>query len=192
MKRKLLDNGNIWQKSDGRWIGMVRYKDEYGVTQRKSFSSKKKKTLQAKMTEYVKSFNEQVANSDESRKPLKESMKNWLRVYKYPEVERTTYDRYECTAEHQIYPYIGNKPVGDITPADIKMLLTMHMNAGYAFTTSKKAYSLLKMFFKQLFQEGSIPNNPMVMIDMTKRSKRKPSNASQTASLCINSLRHIS
>ena len=88
MKRKLLDNGNIWQKSDGRWIGMVRYKDEYGVTQRKSFSSKKKKTLQAKMTEYVKSFNEQVANSDESRKPLKESMKNWLRVYKYPEVER--------------------------------------------------------------------------------------------------------
>jgi hypothetical protein len=42
MKRELLDNGNIWQKSDGRWIGMVRYRDEYGATQRKSFSSKKK------------------------------------------------------------------------------------------------------------------------------------------------------
>jgi hypothetical protein len=138
---------------------MVRYRDEYGATQRKSFSSKKKKTLQAKMTEYVKNFNEQVTNSDEARKPLKESMKNWLRVYKFPEVERTTYDRYECTAEHQIYPYIGNKPVGDVTPADIKKMLTKHMNAGYAFTTSKKAYSLLKMFFKQLYQEGSIPNN---------------------------------
>ena len=141
MKRELLDNGNIWQKSDGRWIGMVRYKDEFGVAQRKSFSSKKKKTLQAK---------------NEARKPLKESMKNWLRVYKFPEVERTTYDRYECTAEHQIYPYIGNKPVGDITPADIKKLLTKHMNKGYAFTTSKKAYSLLKMFFKQLYQEGAM------------------------------------
>ena len=169
MKRELLDNGNIWQKSDGRWIGLVRYKDEFGVAQRKSFSSKKKKTLQAKMTDYVKNFNEQVANSDESRKPLKESMKNWLRVYKYPEVERTTYDRYECTAEHQIYPYIGNKPVGDVTPADIKKLLTKHMNSGYAFTTSKKAYSLLKMFFKQLYQEGAIPNNPMALIDMTKK-----------------------
>ena len=131
MKRELLDNGNIWQKSDGRWIGMVRYKDEFGATQRKSFTSKKKKTLQAKMTEYVKNFNEQVTNSDEARKPLKESMKNWLRVYKFPEVERTTYDRYECTAEHQIYPYIGNKPVGDVTPADIKKLLTKHMNKGY-------------------------------------------------------------
>ena len=151
MKRELLDNGNIWQKRDGRWIGMVRYKDEFGVAQRKSFSSKKKKTLQAKMTEYVKNFNEQVTNSDKAREPLKESMKNWLRVYKFPEVERTTYDRYECTAEHQIYPYIGNKPVGDVT------------------TTSKKAYSLLKMFFKQLYQEGAIPNNPMALIDMTKK-----------------------
>ncbi len=45
MKRELLDNGNIWRKGDGRWIGMVRYKDEFGVTQRKSFSAKKKKCL---------------------------------------------------------------------------------------------------------------------------------------------------
>ena len=43
------------------------------------------------------------------------------------------------------------------------------MNAGYAFTTSKKAYSLLKMFFKLLYQEGAIPNNPMALIDMTKK-----------------------
>ena len=184
MKRELLDNGNIWQKRDGRWIGMVRYKDEFGVAQRKSFSSKKKKTLQAKMTEYVKNFNEQVTNSDKAREPLKESMKNWLRVYKFPEVERTTYDRYECTAEHQIYPYIWNKLVGDVTPADIKKLLTKHMNKGYAFTTSKKAYSLLKMFFKQLYQEGAIPNNPMAIIDMTKKDNYLASQNKESKPQC--------
>ena len=64
MKRELLDNGNIWQKSDGRWIGMVRYKDEFGVAQRKSFSSKKKKTLQAKMTEYVKLNTKSIPTSE--------------------------------------------------------------------------------------------------------------------------------
>ncbi len=96
--------------------------------------------------------NSELADSNESRKPLKESMQNWLRVYKYPEIEHTTYDRYECTAEHQIYPYIGNRPVGDVTSADIKKLLTDHMNKGLAFTTSKKAYSILKMYFKYLYQ----------------------------------------
>ena len=124
MKRELLDNGNIWRKSDGRWIGMVRYKDEFGEMKRKSFSSKKKKDLQEKMTDFVINFQEQLINSDETRKPLRESMKKWLQVYKYPEIEHTTYDRYECTAENQIYPYIGDKPVEDITSADIKKLMT--------------------------------------------------------------------
>ena len=107
-----------------------------------------------------------------------------LRVYKFPEVERTTYDRYECTAEHQIYPYIGNKLVGDVTPADIKKLLTKHMNKGYAFTTSKKAYSLLKMFFKQLYQEGAIPNNPMAIIDMTKKDNYLASQNKESKPQC--------
>ena len=66
------------------------------------------------------------------------------------------------------------------------MLLTMHMNAGYAFTTSKKAYSLLKMFFKQLFQEGSIPNNPMVMIDMTKKDNYLASQNKESKPQCDN------
>ena len=53
MRRELLDNGNIWQKSDGRWIGTVRYKDEFGEAQRKNFSAKKKKDLQVKINKYV-------------------------------------------------------------------------------------------------------------------------------------------
>ena len=138
MKRELIDNGNIWRKSDGRWIGMVRFMDEFGIARRKSFSAKKKKKKKKKMTAYVANFQEQIADSDESRKPVKESMKNWLQVYKYSEVEPTTYDRYECTAENQIYPYIGDKPVENVTSADIKKLLTAHMDKGLAFTTSKK------------------------------------------------------
>ena len=156
MKRELLDKGNIWRKTDGRWIGMVRYRDEFGEIKRKSFSSKKKKDLQEKMTDFVINFQEQLINSDETKKPLRESMKKWLQVYKYPEIEHTTYDRYECTAEKQIYPYIGDKPVEDITSADIKKLMTLHLNTGYAFTTTKKTYSILKMYFDHLFREGQI------------------------------------
>ena len=72
MKRKLLDNGNIWQKSDGRWIGMVRYKDEYGVTQRKSFSSKKKKTLQAKQMPQLRKPLKQIPAWQTHQLPLKQ------------------------------------------------------------------------------------------------------------------------
>ena len=184
MKRELLDKGNIWRKTDGRWIGMVRYRDEFGEMKRKSFSSKKKKDLQEKITDFVINFQEQLINSDETKKPLRESMKKWLQVYKYPEIEHTTYDRYECTAENQIYPYIGDKPVEDITSADIKKLMTLHLNKGYAFTTAKKTYSILKMYFDHLFREGQINYNPMAMITMIKKANYDAAQNKETKAKC--------
>ena len=62
----------------------------------------------------------EIETSIEANKTLKDSMTSWLQVFKFPSVERTTYDRYECTIENQIYPLIGNKIVGNITAADIK------------------------------------------------------------------------
>lgn len=80
-------------------------------------------------------------------------MGRWLRVFKFPSVERGTYDRLECTAKHQIYPIIGSKVVGDITSADIKALLNHWMNAGYAYTTVKKIHSILTDYFRYLTQQ---------------------------------------
>ena len=40
--------------------------------------------------------------------------------------------------KNQIYPYIGDKVVGDVKSADIKKLLNDKMNEGYAYTTVKK------------------------------------------------------
>lgn len=56
-------------------------------------------------------------------KTLKDSMTHWLQVFKFPSVERTTYDRCECIVEHQIFLLLGDKVVGDITAADLKEVL---------------------------------------------------------------------
>ena len=66
------------------------------------------------MTDYIAEFNKQILQSDEAKRTLQDSMQHWLQVFKFPSVERTTYDRYECTARHQIYPLLGEKVVGDI------------------------------------------------------------------------------
>ena len=97
-------------------------------------------------------------------------MGRWLRVFKFPSVERSTYDRLECTAKHQIYPLLGEKVVGDITSADIKTLLNHWMNAGYAYTTVKKVYNLLTDYFCYLTQQEYISKNPMLATPMIKKS----------------------
>ena len=169
-KRKLLTNGNAFKRTDGRWGGTVWFMDESGERKRKSFSGTTKQEVNKKMTAYIENFNNEVETSIEANKTLKESMTNWLKVFKFPSVERTTYDRYECTAINQIYPLIGNKIVGNITAADIKKVLNHWMNEGYAYTTVKKVHVILGDYFKYLTQQELIQRNPMNSAPMIKKS----------------------
>ena len=97
-------------------------------------------------------------------------MQNWLQVFKFPSVERTTYDRCECSAKYQVYPLLGDKVIGNITSADIKALLNHLMDDGYAYTTVNKTYILLGEYFKYLTQEEYIYRNPMLNVPMIKKS----------------------
>ena len=59
------------------------------------------------LTIYLTDFDQQFTASDESRSELEDSMRRWLQTFKFPSVERRTYDRLECTARHQIYTLLG-------------------------------------------------------------------------------------
>ena len=168
--RKLLTNGNAFKRTDGRWGGTVWYMDETGERKRKSFSGTTKQEVNKKITAYIENFNNEIETSIEANKTLRDSMTNWLQVFKFPSVERTTYDRYECTIENQIYPLIGNKIVGNITAADIKKVLNHWMNEGYAYTTVKKVHNILNEYFRYLTQQELIPRNPMNSASMIKKS----------------------
>ena len=169
-QKEILTNGNAFKRTDGRWGGVVWYKDEQGERKRKSFSGTTKTEVNQKMKNYIVEFNRQKNDSVESLKPLQESLQNWLQVFKFPAVERSTYDRAECVAKNQIYPAIGKKVVGDITAADIKKLLNRMMTDGYAYTTVKKVYVLLNEYFRYLYQQEIIVKNPMANVEMIKKA----------------------
>ena len=169
-QKKLLTTGNAFQRTDNRWGGTVWYMDEHGERKRKSFSGTTKAEVSKKMKDYVAAFDKLVVESDESKKTLEESMGNWLKVFKFPMLERGSYDRLECTAEHQVYPLIGKKAVGNVTSADIQKVLNHWMNKGYAYNTVKKVYNLLTDYFRYLTQQDLIPKNPMTTVPMIKKA----------------------
>ncbi len=170
MRKKLLTNGNVFKRTDGRWGGVVWYMDEQGNRKRKSFSGTTKQEANKKITAYIAEFENQVELSDESKKLLKDSIQNWLEIFKFPAVEQTTYDRCECTAINQVYPILGDKVVGNIVAADIKNLLNHWMNKGLAFSTVKKAYVLLNEYFRTMYLEEMISKNPMDNVEMIKKA----------------------
>lgn len=167
MPRKLLTNGNAFKRTDGRWCGVVWFMDERG--ERKSFSETTNQEVNKKMTDYIATFHEVNVDSSESAMRLQDCMQSWIEVFKFPSVERNTYDRYECTARHQVYPHLGDKIVSDITSAHIKTLLNSAMNEGYAYTTVKKSHQLLNEFFHYLSELELIPKNPVTSAPMIKK-----------------------
>ena len=48
-QREILTNGSAFKRTDGRWCGVVWYKDEHGERKRKSFSGTTKSEVNKKM-----------------------------------------------------------------------------------------------------------------------------------------------
>ena len=170
MARVLLTSGNAFKRTDNRWGGVVWYQDEDGERKRKSFSSTTKQGVKDKMTKYIRNFEKQEQEDNESNEQLQVSMQRWLEVFKYPTVEHTTYDRIENTAKNHIYPALGKKIVSSIKAVDIKKILNEQMMDGYAFTTVKKTRDIFGEYFRYLMEQEVITKNPMQSVPMIKKS----------------------
>lgn len=170
MKKELLTNGNAFKRTDGRWGGVVWYRNEKGERTRKSFSGSTKLEVKKKMKNYIKQFEDELAESSECNKTLAEGMKNYLQIFKYPSVEKTTYDRCEQILNNEVTPYIGDKIISNISAADIKKLINQLTEKGYAFSTVKQTYNLLSEYFRYLEQEDIITKNPMLNVRQIKKA----------------------
>ncbi|MBQ2211518.1 MAG: site-specific integrase [Ruminococcus sp.] len=168
--KKLLNKGTVYKRSDNRWGGMVSYHDEQGVYRRKSFCAPTKKAVLKKIGDYIEAFKREVAEADETKKPLRKSMQKWLDVFQYGTVERATHDRKEDCAKRYIYPRIGDLIISEVAAADLSGILSQMMIEGYAHSTVKHVYSLLNEYFRYLCYEDYIPKNPMAYVRMIKKA----------------------
>lgn len=168
--KKLLNKGTVYKRSDNHWGGMVSYHDEQGVYRRKSFCAPTKKAVLKKIGDYIEAFKREVAEADETKKPLRKSMQKWLEVFQYGTVERATHDRKEDCAKRYIYPRIGDLIISEVAAADLSGILSQMMIEGYAHSTVKHVYSLLNEYFRYLCYEDYIPKNPMAYVRMIKKA----------------------
>ena len=169
MQRKLLTEGSSFKRTDGRWCSVVWYMDEEGERKRKSFCGLTKQDADRKAAEYVAEFKREISDMNEAAKPLADNFQKWMEVFKFPSIARKTYDSYETIAKAHIYPALGNIPVQEVKPAQIKALLTTKMNEGYSFGIVKTIHNLLNEFFRYLVIEEILSKSPLDCVPMIKK-----------------------
>ena len=106
----------------------------------------------------------------EDKRKLSDSMQEWLEVFKYPTIQRNTYDGYESNARNYIFPHMGVQKVRDITPIKIKRLFNAMMERGLAYSTTQKTRLILNEFFRYMERSNRIEHNPMKPVPPIKRS----------------------
>ena len=163
--RREKGTGNVYQKSDGTWIGrMTVGKQADGRPKIKYFSGKTEAEVKRKIRDFNKS-NELV---DYKKVSLEEYLNNWLSVYKRAELKNTSYDRLESTARNHVIPNFGYLQMADITADDIQPFFTNARDSGLSYSSVKKIYDCLNSMFNFATARDDIRKNPMLLVTKPK------------------------
>lgn len=80
---------------------------------------------------------------------LRTDMNKYITLFRRPTLKATSYDTLVRTAEHYIYPYIGDKETKELQTMDIMELLShLELEKEYAYSTIKKTKELLDTFYE--------------------------------------------
>ena len=127
MARREKGTGTIYQRENGKWVGVIRdVSPDNGKVKTKCFSGKTEAEVKKKIREY----NRQGRPAEEKMKifSVSDYLDAWLKTYKMPVLKSSSYDKLENTVNHQIKPNIGMIQLAQLTSDDIQNMLTKLKN----------------------------------------------------------------
>lgn len=123
--------GTKYQREDGYWIGQITLgKNDEGKQDRKTFSAKTEKDLNAKMKEFqYKQMRGELPKTDTIC--LSSWMESWLENYKRPKLRQTTYENYETIFKTHIQGTLfGRTQVQKLTTDQIQRFMKVKAEKG--------------------------------------------------------------
>jgi integrase len=164
--------GSIYQRKDGRWIGMATVGlNEDGTYKRKAVYGKTRTEASKKLTALTKKITndtyDYVNNSD-----LSTMMHEWLLVFKKNTVTARTFENAIRHFNLHIKPYAGKMKLDEITYITVQKLLNDMLDKNYSLAYTKKLKFLLSQFFEYCVDNKLIENNPIEKTRVKSRERK--------------------
>ncbi len=170
--RRANNEGSVYQRYDGRWVGMasVGY-DEDGKQKRKVVYGKTKleaiKKL-ADLTNRISSNNYEYVNEN----TLATLMLDWLMIFKKPLVTARTFEGIIGKFRLHIEPKIGGMKLDEITPIVIQKLLNQMQEKNLSLDYVKKTKFILRQFFEYAEDNNMVIVNPINKVKVQSRERK--------------------
>ena len=166
----------VRKREDGRWEGriVVGHKENGDPIFRYIYADTQKE-LTAKLRQSIEAY-QGVELTEESRMTLGQWLEQWLKNIA-PTIRPSTLSRYEGTVRNHLVPYMGDKPISQITGKDIQKLYdtlarqgNRNTGEGLASGTVRGIHAMFHEAMGAAQQAGLIPRNPTEDIDAPKFS----------------------
>ena len=155
------NEGSIYQRQDGLWVGMVSLGyDDNGKQKRKAIYGKTRIEVSKKLAELTNRISSD--NYDYVKdNTLSTIMKEWLMVFKKSQVTPRTFENNITKFKKHIEPKIGGMKLDEITSITIQKMLNEMQDEDLSLDYIKKTKHLLRQFFEYAVENKFILENPI-------------------------------
>lgn len=170
-KRRPSGDGMVRKRDDGRWEGriVVGHK-ENGTPIFRYIYADTQKELTAKLRQNIQAY-QGVELTEQSKMTLSEWLDIWLDQRMVGTIRSQTLEGYRRDISNHIKPYLGQKRLAKLTPADLKTLYALLLKSGRIIkspdndpglspTTVRGIHTILHHALKTAEEEGLLPSNP--------------------------------
>jgi integrase len=182
-KRRGNNEGSIYRRKDGYWVG------QYGV---ETASGRKTRYIYGKRREEVREkLTKAIADRDGGRvydadnMSVGEYLDRWLNDSVRDTVRQRTCERYEQFVRVHLTPALGKIKLAKLTPAHVRGLHRDKLDSGLAPRTVLHIHRAFNKALKEAAADGLIPRNPVAPVKppQPRREEVRPLNGEQVRAL---------
>lgn len=160
MSRRGKNEGSIFQRKDGRWVGQIQI-GHYPDGRRKfvTYYGKTRREVARKLEDSIASFNHHTF-IEPSRITFEEWVWCWMKNFKSRSVSESTYARYFSLINNYISPQIGYMKLQDIRSIHVQAVYNYCVDKHLSGSCIKHIHTVFKQSLDQAINQNLISVNP--------------------------------
>ncbi len=171
-KKRANREGSIFQRSDGRWSGVVEKDSLDGKRHRKYIYGRTREEVHERLTVLLRNKQQGLPIPDE-RVSLEHYLNRWLEDVVKPSVRTSTFIRYDGDVKYHFIPALGKIPLAKLTPQQLQNFYTEKAREGCAPQSILNMHRVLHSALKQAVRWNLVARNVTEAVTPPKIRRRE-------------------
>ncbi len=170
MSRRGKHEGSIYQREDGRWVGVAHlgYKD--GKRKRKYIYGKTRAEVARKLNKTLEQQQQGLPVVDE-RQTVAQFLTHWLEDIGRPSLRPRTFSSYQMIITHHLIPVLGRIRLAKLSPQDVQTYMNEKRESGLSPRTVTYHRAVLRKALNDGLRWGVVVRNVAALARPPKRVK---------------------